>query len=364
VDEIHRFNKAQQDAFLPFVENGTIVLLGSTTENPFFEINSPLVSRCRLYTFEPLSSDQIRTILLRALQDEERGFGRPARLPVPARGQAGQGPGMRLKLDDDALAHMANMSEGDARVGLNALETAALLVGEGGHITLAVAEQALQRRAIEYDKDADSHYDTISAFIKSLRGSDPDAALHYLARMLKAGEDARFIARRLVVHASEDVGNADPMALVVATSAAHAVEYVGLPEARLALAQAAIYIATAPKSNATYAALDRAMEDVEKRGAQPVPKHLRDPHYPGAARLGHGEGYQYPHSFPGAFVPQEYMPADAESGPYYEPSERGYEAEIRRRMQEWKAASQREQAQAREAPDKPAKGKSQPKCGE
>jgi putative ATPase len=327
VDEIHRFNKAQQDAFLPFVENGTIILLGSTTENPFFEINSPLISRCRLYTFERLTPDQISAILLRALEDEERGLGK-----------------MKLSLDEDALAHMAKMSEGDARVGLNALEVAASLVGEGGHVTLAVAEQALQRRAIEYDKDADSHYDTISAFIKSLRGSDPDAALHYLARMLKAGEDPRFIARRLVVHASEDVGNADPMALVVATSAAHAVEYVGLPEARLALAQATIYIATAPKSNTTYAALDRAMQDVEKRGAEPVPKHLRDSNYPGAARMGHGEGYLYPHSFPGAYVPQEYMPPGLKSRPYYEPSERGYEAEIRRRMKEWRAASRQEDA--------------------
>jgi putative ATPase len=325
VDEIHRFNKAQQDAFLPFVENGTIILIGSTTENPFFEINSPLVSRCRLYTFEPLAEQQVEAIVRAALEDEERGLGR-----------------LHIKLEQDALRHLAEMSNGDARIALNGLETAASLArqaaGEGeATITLALAEEALQKRALEYDKDADSHYDTISAFIKSMRGSDPDAALHWLARMLKAGEDPRFIARRLVVHAAEDVGNADPMALLVATAAAHAVEYVGLPEARIPLAQATIYIATAPKSNAAIKAIGRAMADVEQHGAPPVPVHLRDTAYPGAKRLGHGEGYVYPHDFPGAFVAQQYMPEGVKRGPYYEPGEEGFEKEVARRMARWKA---------------------------
>ena len=333
VDEIHRFNKAQQDAFLPFVENGTIILIGSTTENPFFEINSPLISRCRLYTFEPLTAEQVEAIVLRALEDEESGVG-----------------GLNIRLDEDALHHLAQMSNGDARIALNGLETAAALAQESAGdgqavITLALAAEALQKRALEYDKDSDSHYDTISAFIKSIRGSDPDAALHWLARMLKAGEDPRFIARRLVVHAAEDVGNADPMALLVATAAAHAVEYVGLPEARIPLAQATIYLATAPKSNATIKAIGKAMEDVEHRGAPPVPTHLRDTAYPGAKRLGHGEGYQYPHDFPGAFVAQQYMPEGVKSGPYYEPSDEGFEKEIAQRMAQWKALDPRRKRQ-------------------
>ena len=321
VDEIHRFNRAQQDAFLPHVENGTVILIGSTTENPFFSIISPLISRCRLFTFEPLTQQHIETLMLRALEDKERGLGATG-----------------LTLDEDALHHLAEMSNGDARIALNGLESAALLARSTGKqvAALALVEEAMQKRALEYDKDQDSHYDTVSAFIKSMRGSDPDAALHYLARMLKAGEDPRFIARRLVVHAAEDVGLADPMALLVATAAAHAVEFVGLPEARIPLAEATIYIATAPKSNSVITAIGGAMDDVEKRGAPPVPPHLRDTAYPGAQRLGHGEGYLYPHDFPEGFVPQQYMPEGAAGKAYYEPSEHGLEKEIARRLQRWR----------------------------
>ena len=324
VDEFHRFNKAQQDAFLPHVEDGTIVLIGATTENPYFEVNSPLISRCRLYTFEPLTSQQVADIVRKAAQDSERGLGK-----------------MNLVLEPEALDHMVNLANGDARAALNALETAAQLAqpDDKGQrtITVALAEEAVQKRLLDYDRDGDSHYDIISAFIKSMRGSDPDAALYWLARMIAGGEDPRFIARRLVIHAAEDVGNADPMALVVATAAAHAVEYVGLPEAQIPLAQATIYIATAPKSNASYLGIARAMEDVQKRVAPPVPKHLKDSHYPGAKKLGHGEGYQYPHSCPDRFVDQEYLPPGTKSRRYYEPSDSGHEAEIKERMKSWEA---------------------------
>jgi putative ATPase len=322
IDEIHRFNKAQQDAFLPFVEDGTITLIGATTENPFFEINSPLLSRSRVLRFEPLTPEQIGIIVDRALADRERGLGN-----------------LNVELEPQARAHLLDAARGDARVALNALEIAAALVAPNAQgkrtLTLPIIEHALQTPLLDYDKEGDKHYDIISAFIKSMRGSDPDAALHWLARMLKAGEDPRFIARRLVIHAAEDVGNADPMALLVATSAAHAVEYVGLPEAQIPLAQATIYIATAPKSNATVTAIGRALEDVEKRIPPPVPTHLRDASYPGAARLGHGKGYLYPHDFPGHVVDQEYLPRGAKSGPYYEPSDSGYEREIAQRLREW-----------------------------
>ncbi len=325
VDEIHRFNKAQQDAFLPFVEDGTIILIGSTTENPYFEINAPLVSRSRIFVFEPLTEEQIGLIVDRALADPERGLG------------AGRGPALRLA--PEGRAHVINLANGDARAALNALEAAALQAEEqqGGDrvITLEMVEDAAQRRALKYDKEGDTHYDVISAYIKSLRGGDPDAALYWLARMISAGEDPRFIARRLIVQAAEDVGNADPMALVVATAAAHAVEYVGLPEAQIPLAQATIYVATAPKSNASYLGIARAMEDVRNRVVPLVPKHLRDSNYPGAARFGHGEGYQYPHDFPGHFVPQEYLPEGTRSRAYYEPGELGYEKRIGERMREW-----------------------------
>ena len=334
IDEIHRFNKAQQDAFLPSVETGAIILIGATTENPFHSVNSPLLSRSRVLAFEPLTPEQLGIIADRALADSERGLGN-----------------MRVELEPQARAHLLDAARGDARVALNALEAAAALAApdaEGRRIlTVSLIEHALQQPLLTYDKEGDKHYDIISAFIKSMRGSDPDAALHWLARMVKAGEDPRFIARRLVIHAAEDVGNADPMALVIATSAAHAVEYVGMPEAQIPLAQATIYIATAPKSNAAVVAIGRAMEDVEKRVPPPVPPHLRDASYPGAARLGHGKGYLYPHDYPGRIVSQEYLPRGAKSGPYYEPSDSGYEREIAQRMREWEK-SRRAPPQPRE----------------
>lgn len=319
VDEIHRFNKAQQDAFLPHVEDGTVVLIGATTENPYFEVNSPLLSRARIFRFEALSDAQVADILRAAVTDAERGLGE-----------------LRVEVEPDALAHLAGMAGGDARTALNALEVAAMLArpGDDGvrRITLALAEEAMQQRSLRYDRDGDSHYDIISAFIKSMRGSDPDAALYWMARMISAGEDPRFIARRIVIQAAEDVGNADPMALVVATAAAHAVEYVGMPEAQIPLAQAAVYLATAPKSNASYLGISRALADVRERRPAPVPLHLRDSNYRGAQALGHGKGYQYPHDYPGGWVEQEYVPEGTLSRPYYEPTDRGHEAEIRRRM--------------------------------
>jgi putative ATPase len=336
VDEIHRFNKAQQDAFLPCVEDGTIVLIGATTENPFFEVNSPLLSRSRVLVFKPLTAEQLGIIVDRALADAERGLG-----------------GLHVEIELAARAHLLDAARGDARVALNALEAAATLAepdSQGKRIlTVPLIEHALQQPLLDYDKEGDKHYDIISAFIKSMRGSDPDAALHWLARMLKAGEDARFIARRLVIHAAEDVGNADPMALVVATSAAHAVEFVGLPEAQIPLAQATIYIATAPKSNSVVVALGRAVEDVEKRVPPPVPIHLRDASYRGAARLGHGKGYLYPHDFPDHIVNQEYLPPGAKSRTYYEPSDSGYERKIAQRMRDWERLRREHEPQREEA---------------
>jgi putative ATPase len=347
VDEIHRFNKAQQDAFLPHVEAGTIILIGATTENPFFSVNAPLLSRSRIFRFEPLKEEHVRLILQRALRDKERGLGNFA-----------------VEVDEDAMDFLVQMSNGDARAALTALEMAVLnapssSTGEGEapaepvggvqrevrqephppegarRVTLALAEDAMQQRALAYDKQGDFHYDIISAYIKSMRGSDPDAALYWLARMLAAGEDPRFIARRLVIHAAEDVGNADPMALVVANAAAQAMECVGMPEARIPLAQATIYIATAPKSNATVVAINRAMEDAQTRLPASVPMHLRDASYQGAQRLGHGKGYLYPHDFPGHFVAQEYLPDGTKSQTYYEPTEQGFEQMIQERMKAW-----------------------------
>ena len=326
VDEIHRFNKAQQDAFLPFVEDGTIILIGSTTENPFFEINAPLVSRSRIFVFEPLTEAQIGAIVERALAEEERGLGK-----------------LGAELTPEAKAHVINLANGDARAALNALEAAAQLarpVDGRRTITLEIAEDAAQQRALKYDKGGDTHYDVISAYIKSMRGGDPDAALYWLARMISAGEDPRFIARRLVIQAAEDVGNADPMALMLATAAAHAVEYVGLPEAQIPLAQATAYVACAPKSNASYLAISRAMEDVRNRKVPLVPSHLRDANYPGAKQFGHGDGYQYPHDSPGHFAPQEYLPKGTKSQRYYEPGELGYEKKIRARLEEWERRRQ------------------------
>ena len=319
VDEIHRFNKAQQDAFLPHVEDGTVVLIGATTENPYFEVNSPLISRARIFRFENLTDEQMKRVLLTALTDKERGLGK-----------------YNVEIEDPAVEHLVNIANGDARTALGALELASLTVppdSDGRRmLTLAVAEEAIQHRALKYDKDGDNHYDVISAFIKSMRGSDPDAALYWLARMIYAGEDARFIARRIVIQASEDVGNADPMALVVATAAAHAVEYVGMPEARIPLAQAAVYLACAPKSNASYVGIKRALSDVAEKRAEPVPIHLRDTAYRGAKNLGHGKDYKYPHDYPGGWVDQQYMPDEIKSESYYQPTENGHEAKFKKRL--------------------------------
>lgn len=323
IDEIHRFNKSQQDALLPAVEDGTIVLIGATTENPYFEVNAPLLSRSRIFRFETLSDEDVKSLILASLEDEERGLG-----------------GYSVELHDDALAHLVNVANGDARTALNAIDLAVITTppGEGGVrvITREVAEESIQKRVVRYDKAGDNHYDVISAFIKSLRGSDPDAALHWLARMIYAGEDPRFIARRLVVHAAEDVGMADPQALVVAMAAAHALEYIGMPEARLPLAEATVYIATAPKSNAIIKGIDGALADIESKKLGPVPAHLRDAHYKGAAKMGHGKDYQYPHHFPGNYVEQRYLPDELEGAVYYKPTENGCEKEITERMKQLK----------------------------
>ncbi len=304
IDEIHRFNKAQQDAVLPAVEDGVLHLIGATTENPFFEVNSALLSRCQLYRFEPLAGEVIEELVNRAVSDTERGLG-----------------ALRLTLEPGAAAFLAQISAGDARVALNALEAAALALdadrAPGTQVTVAALRDAAQQSPVVYDR-ADVHYDTISAFIKSLRGSDPDAAVYYLASMLEGGEDPKFIARRMVVFASEDVGNADPTALQLAVAAARAVEFVGLPEARINLSQAATYLALAPKSNAAYVAIDEALADVRTEGNQPPPAHLRDANYRGAKRLGHGVGYKYPHSF-GGWVQQQYLPDALAGRSYYRP---------------------------------------------
>jgi putative ATPase len=321
VDELHRFNRAQQDILLPEVEEGIVILIGATTQNPFFAINSPLLSRSQIFTFEPLTPDHIKALLRRAVADKERGLGDIA-----------------VKMHDDALDFLAEISDGDARRALSALEIGVLSALQSGkpaqeqHVefTLELARDSIQRKSLDYDATGDAHYDVTSAFIKSMRGSNPDAAVYWLARMLEAGEDPRFIARRVVICASEDVGNADPQALVVAAAALQAVEFVGMPEAQLALAQAVTYIATAPKSNAAAMAVWKASEDVRKGRTLPVPQHLRDNHYRGAQKLGHGAGYQYSHDFPGGWVEQSYLPEDKK---YYEPTDRGYEAEIRRRLQ-------------------------------
>ena len=321
VDEIHRFNKAQQDAFLPHIEDGTIVLIGATTENPYFEVNSPLISRSRVFQFQPLAPEEMSELLGRAVGDAERGLGT-----------------LGVVLEPDALEHLVDGAGGDARTALNALETAALSAAEheaGRTVTRALIEEALQQRALDYDRAGDTHHDTISAFIKSMRGSDPDAAVYWLAKMIAAGEDPRFIARRIVIQAAEDVGNADPMALVVATAAAHAVEYVGLPEAQIPLAQAAIYLACAPKSNASYLAINRALEDVKKRAPARVPPHLKSTGYRGAEALGSGVGYIYPHDHPEHIAAQEYLPPGAKSRDYYVPGDNGYEKKIKERLARW-----------------------------
>jgi putative ATPase len=309
VDEVHRWSKNQQDVLLPAVEEGTITLIGATTENPYFSLNTPLLSRCLLLRLEPLTAQEVHALLLRALEDPERGLGK-----------------LGVTATDDALEHLVEIAGGDARMALMGLEAAALAASAAGaaEVTRDLAAEAVQRRAVVYDRQGDAHYDVISAFIKSIRGSDPDAALFWLARMIEAGEDPRFIARRMIVHASEDIGLADPRALQIAVAAAQALEHVGLPEARLNLAEAAIYLARAPKSNSVYTAIASAMEDAAS--ADPVPTHLRDASYPGAKRLGHGEGYKYPHDHPGHRVEQEYRPVRFAGKRYYEPSGEGEES--------------------------------------
>ncbi len=315
IDEIHRFNKAQQDALLPSVESGLVILIGSTTENPMFSVIRPLLSRCRLCRFEPLSEEAIVRIIERALKDKERGLGN---YPV--------------EIEPAAVAHIARAANGDARAALNHLEFAVLSTPPDGagrrKITLSVAEEACQRRVLSYDR-ADEHYDVVSAFIKSMRGSDPQATLYWLARLIYAGEPVEFIARRIMIHAAEDVGLDDPQALVVAAAAAQAVERIGLPEARIVLAEAALYVALAPKSNSVIKGIERAMEAVEKQRANPVPIHLRDASYKGAGVLGHGKGYKYPHDYPGRWVKQQYLPEGLEGAVFYEPSGEGKEKDIK-----------------------------------
>ncbi len=313
IDEIHRFNKAQQDVLLPGVEDGVVILVGATTENPFFTINSALISRSRVFQFQALSAGDVKTLLRRAAADPERGLGR-----------------YDVRLHDDALEFLAEVSDGDARRALSALEVGVLSAEESPvEFTLALARESVQRKAIEYDRAGDQHYDTISAMIKSIRGSDPDAALYWLARMLEGGEDVRFLARRLVILASEDIGNADPAALPLAVAAAHACELVGLPECELTLAQAATYLACAPKSNASYLGIAEAKRDVREGRILPVPVHLRDRHYAGAKRLGHGEGYQYAHDQPDAVAAQDYLGVERQ---YYRPTDRGFERELAARL--------------------------------
>jgi len=316
IDEIHRFNRTQQDALLPDVESGSIILIGATTQNPFFSVVAPLLSRSQIFELDPLSEEEIETVLHRAVADKERGF-----------------PDKEVEFTDDALKHLARYSNGDARVALNGLEIAVLTTAPNEDGTVVVtqeaAEESIQKKAVVYDGTGDDHYDTISAFIKSMRGSDPDSALYWLAKMLEAGEDPRFIARRIAIAAAEDVGNADPQALVVANAAWQVCEFVGMPEAQIPLAQATVYVATAPKSNASYVALGKARSDVREEGTVPVPRHLKDANYPGSQRLGRGKGYLYPHDHEGAVVEQFY---GVEDGRYYLPTNRGYETEIARRL--------------------------------
>ena len=319
VDEIHRFNKGQQDYLLPFVEDGTLILIGATTENPYFEVNGALISRSSVFELKPLDKEDIKTLLKRAVYDEIKGMG-----------------SYDAEITEEALEFLADISGGDARNALNAIELGILTTerSQDGkiHITIEVAQECIQKRVVRYDKMGDNHYDTISAFIKSLRGSDPDAAVYYLSKMLYAGEDIKFIARRLMISASEDVGNADPNALVVAVAASQAVERIGMPEAQIILAQATTYIASAPKSNASYMSLEAAMENVKTQKTT-VPVHLQDAHYKGAAKLGHGIGYKYAHDYPEHYVKQQYLPDEIRNERFYEPTEIGYEKQIKERLE-------------------------------
>ena len=320
IDEIHRFNKAQQDYLLPFVEDGTVILIGATTENPYFEVNGALLSRSIIFELKPIPMEAVRELLKKAVYDTDRGMG--------AYGAV---------IEEDALDFLADISGGDARHALNAIELGIMSTGRGEdgkiHITLEVAQECIQKRAARYDKSGDNHYDTVSAFIKSMRGSDPDAAVYYLARMLYAGENVAFVARRIMICAAEDVGNADPQALVVATNASLAVERIGMPEAQIILAQAASYVACAPKSNSACEAIFSAMQEVGRTGNLPIPAHLQDAHYKGAAKLGRGTGYKYAHDYPNHYVKQQYLPYELDGKEFYKPSGNGYEAKIREHMQ-------------------------------
>ena len=321
VDEIHRFNKSQQDYLLPFVEDGTLTLIGATTENPYFEVNGALLSRSQIFELKPLEREDVKDLICRAISDKERGLG-----------------SYEAVIDEAAADFLADVAGGDARAALNALELGVLTTERDKtddriHITLEVAQECIQKRAVRYDKDGDNHYDTISAFIKSMRGSDPDAAVYYLARMLYAGEDIKFIGRRIMICASEDVGNADPQALTVAVSAAQAVERIGMPEAQIILSQAVTYVATAPKSNAAVCAISEAMDAVKNQRGMQVPAHLQDAHYKGSADLGRGTGYQYAHDYPNHYVKQQYLPDGMEGQNFYHPAEIGYEKKIREHME-------------------------------
>ena len=316
VDEIHRFNKGQQDYLLPFVEDGTLILIGATTENPYFEVNGALISRSIVFELKPLSTENIKQLILRAVKDKEKGMG-----------------AFNARIDDDAADFLAEISNGDARTALNAIELGILTTdkSEDGtiHITMEVAEQCIQKRAVRYDKSGDNHYDTVSAFIKSMRGSDPDAALYYLAKMLYAGESVEFIARRIMISAAEDVGMADPNALTVAVSAANAVHQIGMPEAKIILAEAVVYMATAPKSNASYMGLEKAMSAVQNKKISGIPVHLMDAHYKGAAKLGHGDGYKYAHDYENHYVNQQYLPDELVNEVFYNPGDLGYEVKVK-----------------------------------
>lgn len=317
IDEIHRFNKSQQDALLPYVEDGRVTLIGATTENPYFEVNSPLLSRMRIIRLQALTKEGLAKILKTTLTDAERGLGARA-----------------LGHDQESLALIAEIAAGDARVALNILEQASAMVDSGGKLTVEAVNQVVGEKLQRYDKKGDNHYDVVSAFIKSMRGSDPDAALHYLARMLAAGEDVKFIARRIVICASEDVGNAEPQALVLAMAAAQAVQFIGMPEASITLGQAVTYIASAPKSNKSCEAIGEALTDVKNKDYGSVPAHLRDAHYKGAGNLGHGVDYLYPHNYPGSFVKQQYLPDKLIGTVYYQPTTNGKEAKIAERLAE------------------------------
>ena len=330
IDEIHRFNKSQQDYLLPFVEDGTLILIGATTENPYFEVNGALISRSIIFELKPIPVEGVKELIRKAVYDSERGMG-----------------AYDAVIEEDALDFLADLSGGDARHALNAVELGIMTTERSGdgkiHITLDVAQECIQKRVMRYDKTGDNHYDTISAFIKSMRGSDPDAAVYYLARMLYAGEDVAFIARRIMICAAEDVGNADPQALVVATNASLAVERIGMPEAQIILSQAACYVACAPKSNAAYGAVDKAMRVVEATGNLPIPPHLQDAHYKGAAKLGHGTGYKYAHDYPNHYVEQQYLPYELNGQEFYKPSGNGYEVKIKEHISRLKREARESQ---------------------